>query len=178
VSEDVLQIFRDAGAILDGHFLLTSGRHSGTYLEKFQVLQYPQHTERLCRLIADHFRDSNVDLVAGPTTGGVILSYEVARQLGTSPAGGPAYRSGRPMRGIFAESDGDARRFQRGFRMTAGDRVRGLGGEPVGVGVLVDRSGGQTDFGLPFYACLELQIAAYDAPDCPLCRQGVPLTKT
>jgi orotate phosphoribosyltransferase len=191
VSEEVLQIFRDAGAILDGHFLLTSGRHSGTYLEKFQVLQYPRHTERLCRLIADHFRDSNVDLVAGPTTGGVILSYEVARQLGTSPAGGP-------MRGIFAESDGDVRRFQRGFRMAPGERVlivddilttggsirqvieavRGSGGEPVGVGVLVDRSGGQTDFGLPFYACLELQIAAYDAPDCPLCRQGVPLTKT
>jgi len=191
LSQEVLQIFRDAGAILDGHFLLTSGRHSATYLEKFQVLQYPTYTERLCRLIADHFRESDVDLVAGPTTGGIILSYEVARQLGTRA-------TDAPVRGIFAESDGAGRSFQRSFRVRPGERVlvvddilttggsirqvieavRESGGVAVGVGVLVDRSGGQVDFGLPLYACTELEIAAYEASECPLCRQGTPLTKT
>ncbi len=191
MSEDVLQIFRDAGAILEGHFLLTSGRHSGRYVEKFQVLQYASYTERLCRLIADHFRESGVDLVAGPTTGGIILSYEVARQLGTSAAGSP-------IRGIFAERDGPGRSFQRGFRVSPGERVlvvddilttgssirqvieavKESGGVPMGVGVLVDRTAGRADFGLPFYACVELEIASYDASDCPLCQQGVPLTKT
>lgn len=191
MSQEVLQIFRDAGAILEGHFLLTSGRHSGTYLEKFQVLQYPTYTERLCRLIAEHFRESGIDLVAGPTTGGIILSYEVARQLGSRA-------SGAPVRGIFAESDGAGRSFQRSFRVEPGERVlvvddilttggsirqvieavRESGGVPVGVGVLVDRTGGRADFGLPLFACTELDIAAYDASECPLCRQGTPLTKT
>lgn len=191
MSEEVLQIFRDAGAILGGHFLLTSGRHSGTYVEKFQVLQHASYTERLCRLIADHFRESDIELVAGPTTGGIILSYEVARQLGTSAADSP-------VRGIFAERDGAGRSFQRGFRVESGERVlvvddilttggsirqvieavRESGGVPLGVGVLIDRTGGRADFGLPFYACVELEIAAYDASECPLCSQGVPLTKT
>jgi orotate phosphoribosyltransferase len=191
MSEEVLQIFRDAGAILDGHFLLTSGRHSGRYVEKFQVLQYPSHTERLCRLIADHFRESGVDLVAGPTTGGIVLSYEVARQLGNRA-------DGQPTRGIFAEKDEGGRSFQRSFRVERGERVlvvddilttggsirqvidavRESGGEPMGVGVLIDRTGGRADFGMPFYACLELEIASYDASDCPLCRQGAPLTRT
>ena len=183
---EVLQVFKAAGAILQGHFQLTSGRHSDTYLEKFQVLQFPQHTERLCRLIAERFRNDGVDLVAGPTTGGIILAYEVARQMG--------------VRGIFAEGDPSAegRAFRRGFRIEAGERVlvvddilttggsvhevlaavREAGGVPMGVGILVDRSGGKTDFGLPFYACLTLEIASYDATSCPLCTQGVPLTKT
>lgn len=184
-QDRVLQIFREVGAILDGHFLLTSGRHSGTYLEKFQVLQYPQHTESLCRLIADHFREAQPDLVAGPTTGGVILSYEVARQLG--------------VRGIFAERDGEARRFGRGFEVRPGERVlvvddilttggsirqvldavREAGGQPIGVGALVDRTGGRATFDdLPFFACLQLEIASHDPADCPLCREQVPLKVT
>lgn len=183
MSEEILDIFRQAGAVLEGHFKLTSGRHSGTYLEKFQVLQYPDYTERLCRLIADHFRESGVELVAGPTTGGVILSFEVARHLG--------------VRGIFAESADTGRRFRRGFTVNAGERVlvvddvlttggsirdvieavREAGGVPIGVGVLVDRTGGQVDFGLPFFACLELVVPSYEASECPLCGQGVPLTE-
>ena len=106
LSEELLEMLRQAGAVLEGHFKLTSGRHSGTYFEKFQVLQYPAYTQRLCGLIADHFRGSGVELVAGPTTGGVILSFEVARQLG--------------VRGIFAETVGEERRFLRGFRVNAG----------------------------------------------------------
>ncbi|MGA2284916.1 MAG: orotate phosphoribosyltransferase [Dehalococcoidia bacterium] len=177
-------MLRRAGAVLEGHFKLTSGRHSGTYFEKFQVLQYPAYTQRLCGLIADHFRNSGVELVAGPTTGGVILSFEVARQLG--------------VRGIFAETAGSERRLLRGFRVNAGERVlvvddvlttggsirqvidavRQAGGEPVGVAVLVDRTGGKADFGLPFFACLELVVPSYDSSDCPLCSDGLPLTET
>ena len=184
MSEELLEMLRRAGAVLEGHFKLTSGRHSGTYFEKFQVLQYPAYTQRLCGLIAGHFRDSNVELVAGPTTGGIILSFEVARQMG--------------LRGIFAETVGEERRFLRGFRVNPGERVlvvddvlttggsirqvidavRRAGGEPVGVAVLVDRTGGKVDFGLPFFACLELVVPSYEAAECPQCREGVPLTET
>ncbi len=184
MSDDLVEMLRRAGAVLEGHFKLTSGRHSNTYFEKFQVLQYPEYTVRLCRLMADHFRDQKVELVAGPTTGGVILSFEVARQLG--------------VRGIFAETVGDERRFLRGFRVGPGERVlvvddvlttggsirqvidavRRAGGEPIGVAVLVDRTGGKVDFGLPFFACVELVVPSYEASECPLCRDGVPLTET
>ena len=184
MSDEALDLFRQSGAFQEGHFQLTSGRHSGAYVEKFQVLQYPAYTERLCRLIADHFRESGVELVAGPTTGGVILSFEVGRQLG--------------VRGIFAESVGGERRFQRGFVVKPGERVlvvddvlttggsirqvidavREAGGVPIGVAVLVDRTGGQVEFGLPFFACVEIVVPSYEPSECPLCREGVPLTET
>lgn len=124
------------------------------------------------------------DLVAAPTTGGIILSYEVARQLRT--------------RAVFAESDGEGRSFQRGFALRTGERtlvvddalttggsvrdvlgaVRRAGAEPVGVAVLIDRTGGRTDFGLPFFACLTLDLPSYEPRECPLCEKGVPLTVT
>src|SRR3990172_3488092 len=182
-------LLREVGALMDGHFLLSSGRHSPAYVEKFRLLQHPEQTERLCRLIADRFRDDGPELVAGPTTGGVILSYEVARLLG--------------LRGIFAEKADGGRAFQRGFEVRPGERtlivddvlttggsirdvieaVRRAGGEPIGVGVLVDRSGGRTDFrggrgGLPFFACLELDLPTYEEGACPLCDEGAPLTVT
>src|SRR3972149_1304603 len=102
-------LLRDVGALMDGHFLLTSGRHSPAYVEKFRLLQHPQQTERLCRLIADRFRDDRPELIAGPTAGGVILSYEVARRLG--------------LRGIFAEKADGGRAFQRGFQIRPGERT-------------------------------------------------------
>jgi len=144
MSKEIESLLREVGAVLDGHFLLASGRHSPMYVEKFRLLEQPRHTERLCRLIADHFRPQGVQLVAAPTTGGIILSYEVARQLG--------------VRGIFAEKVKEGRRFGRGFRVAPGERtlvvddvlttggsirevleaVRAAGGEPIGVAVLVD----------------------------------------
>ena len=183
-------LLREVGALMDGHFLLASGRHSPIYVEKFRLLERPEATERLCRLIADRFRDDRPELVAGPTTGGIILSYEVARLLG--------------LRGIFAEKADGGRAFERGFEVHPGERtlivddvlttggsirevieaVGRAGGEPIGVAVLVDRSGGRTEFPdgrgglLPFFACLELDLPAYEDGACPLCDDGVPLTVT
>jgi orotate phosphoribosyltransferase len=184
-EESVAALLREAGALIDGHFRLASGRHSPIYVEKFRLLERPPATERLCKLIAERFRDEGPQLVAGPTTGGIIVSYEVARQLG--------------LRGIFAESaEGGGREFRRDFQIAPGERtlivddvlttggsvrdvieaVRRSGGEPIGIAVLVDRSGGRTDFGLPFFACLELNLPTYEEGACPLCEAQTPLVVT
>ena len=177
-------LLRETGALLEGHFQLASGKHSGVYVEKFRLLERPEHTETLCRMIADHFGPQRPELVAGPTTGGIIISYEVARLLG--------------LRSIFAEKADSGRSFQRGFEVRRGERtlivddvlttggsvrevleaLRRAGGEPAGVGVLVDRSAGAVDFGLPFFACLTLDLPDYEAAACPLCEKGVPLKVT
>ncbi len=183
MSDRVLKIFKDAGAILEGHFLLTSGMHSPVYWEKFQVLQYPRYTQKLCRLIAGSFRNAGVQVVAGPTTGGVVLAFETARQLG--------------VRAIFAEKVEGGRAFRRGFSISPGekvlivddilttggsvrevvDAVKKLGGDIVGIGVLVDRSGDKVDFGVPLFACLRSPTVAYPADSCPLCAEGRPLVR-
>jgi orotate phosphoribosyltransferase len=180
------ELLASRGAILRGHFQLASGRHADIYVEKFRILQWPDVTGPLCAMIADHFR-GEANLVAGPTTGGVILSYETARHLG--------------LRGIIAErkSEGSPEReFKRGFEIGPGDRalivddvlttggsirevidaVRARGAEVVGVGVLVDRTSGKVDFGVPFFACLTLEFASWDPAECQLCRNGVPLVIT
>jgi orotate phosphoribosyltransferase len=184
VTDSVEAIFEKSGAVLKGHFLLTSGLHSPIYWEKFQVLQFPKYTERLCGMIADHFRSYGVQVVAGPTTGGIILAYEVARQLG--------------VRGIFAErEEAGGRTFRRGFRIAPGERVlivddiftkggsiremleavRKLGGNIVGIGVMVDRSTEKVDFGVPFFSCHRTEIITYKPEVCPLCAAGIPLVK-
>jgi orotate phosphoribosyltransferase len=180
-----LQMFEKSGAVLNGHFLLASGLHSPVYWEKFLVLQYPQFTQELCRMIAEHFRKDNIQVVAGPTTGGIILAYEVGRQLG--------------VRGIFAEKKegSQTRAFRRGFDIQPGERVllvddllttggsvreviapilekRGL---LVGIGVLVDRSEGGVDFGYPLFSCLRSPTVAYKPEECPLCAAKIPLER-
>ncbi len=182
-TRDAERMFREVGAVMEGHFLLTSGLHSPIYWEKFRVLEQPRYTERLCQMIATHFRDQNVQLVAGPTTGGVIISYEVAKQLG--------------LRSIFAEREGATRIFRRGFEikrdervlvvddiLTTGSSVREVisevkrkGGQLIGVGVLVDRSEGAIDFGVPLFACYKTSVPTYRPEECPLCRKGIPLSK-
>ncbi|MCX8125896.1 MAG: orotate phosphoribosyltransferase [Dehalococcoidia bacterium] len=183
MSDEILEIFRESGAILEGHFLLTSGMHSPVYWEKFKVLQYPHYTQRLCGLIAGNFKNAGVRVVAGPTTGGVILAFETARQLG--------------VRGIFAEKTDGGRAFRRGFSISPGEKVlivddilttggsvrevieavKKLGGDIVGVGVLVDRSDVGIDFGIPLFACLRSPTVAYPPEKCPLCAEGRPLVR-
>ena len=181
----MIAILTAAGAFLEGHFQLASGRHSDRYLEKFNLLQWPRYTELVCRKMAEASRRLEPQTVAGPTTGGILLAYEVGRQLG--------------VRGIFCERDEKGgRSFQRDFHLEPGERVlvvddvltsggsvrdtidavRAAAGEPVGVAVMVDRSRGATDFGLPFFAATEVDMQTYDAGDCPLCREGVPLKIT
>jgi orotate phosphoribosyltransferase len=193
-------LFRASGALRDGHFLLKSGRHSSAYLEKFAVLSEPAATSELCGFWAGRFgaSDSNagpmVDLVAGPTTGGVILAFETGRQLGT--------------RAIFAEevhgSGHPHREFRRGFTIEKGERVllvddilttggsllamipavEALGGEIVECAVLVDRSGGLSALESPstgrrygLSALWVLDLPTYEPGDatCPLCAAGTPI---
>jgi orotate phosphoribosyltransferase len=188
-------LFRASGAFREGHFLLKSGRHGDAYVEKFAVLADPAATSELCGFWAASVRDARVDLVAGPTTGGVILAFETARQLGTPS--------------IFAEEVRDAdgathREFRRGFTIRPGERVllvddilttggsllamipavEALGGEIVGCEVLVDRSGGRaalssptTGRTYPLRALWQLDLPTYEAgPEtCPRCATGDPL---
>jgi orotate phosphoribosyltransferase len=181
-AADVERIFRDSGALREGHFILASGRHSPLYLEKFQVLQHPAETERLCSAIATLAGSLEVETVAGPTTGGIILAHEVARQLG--------------VRAVYAERrEGAAgREFRRGFALRRGERVlvvddimttggsvqetieavRAAGGTVVGASVLVDRSGGSARLDVPLHALWVLDIPTYPVTECPLCAKGVP----
>lgn len=183
-QQQVMQIFEDSGALLHGHFELTSGLHSDTYFEKFQVLQHPRYVERLCKDLAERFRGNGIELVIGPTTGGVLLAYEIGKQLGT--------------RGIFAEKGDGGRVLKRGFAIASGTRVllvddvlttggsvrdtievvNGNGGVLAGVGLLVDRTGGAIDFGVKTEALLSMEVAKYEPSECPLCKAGEPLTRT
>ena len=182
--ENVEEIFQKSGAILKGHFLLASGLHSPVYWEKFRVLQSPSYTEQLCRMIANHFQKQNIQVVAGPTTGGIILAFETARQLG--------------VRGIFAEKEGATERaFRRGFSINPGERVLIVddilttgnsirqvmaavtkqGGIVIGIGALVDRSEQGIELGVPLFSCLRSITPTYRPQDCPLCAAHIPLVK-
>ncbi|MEX1022991.1 MAG: orotate phosphoribosyltransferase [Dehalococcoidia bacterium] len=187
VDPEMVEALQASGAFLDGHFQLSSGRHSDRYIEKFNLLQWPPYTELVCRKMAEWGREYRPETVAGPTTGGVVLAYEVGRQLG--------------LRGIFAERDPQGgRSFQRGFALRPGERVmvveditstgeavfdtieavRKAGGEAVCACVIADRSGGTIDFGLPFFSTTDLTIEmqTWTPDECPLCREGVPLKVT
>jgi len=183
LSDEVLEIFKAAGAIKEGHFLLASGLHSPVYWEKFRILQHPYLTEKLCRLIAQHFKGQKIDVVAGPTTGGIILAFETARQLGVGS--------------IFAEKKGAVRVFRRDFEIAPGEHilivddilttgsslretiraVDKLGGIIIGIGVLVDRSEKNLDFNQPFFSCLRAPTTVYSPQECPLCAAHIPLVK-
>ena len=177
-QQEKLDILKQAGVLLTGHFKLTSGRHSDRYMQCAHVFEDTACSELFCKDIAEHFKDMKVDLVAGPAVGGIIIAYEVARQLGA--------------RNIFAEREEGKMTLRRGFTVKEGERVlvvedtvttggsvrevieliRAMKGVPVGVGSVVDRSNGKVDFGIPFYAAVSMDIPSYDEADCPLCKAG------
>jgi orotate phosphoribosyltransferase len=175
------------GALKRGHFLLASGRHSDQYVEKFDLLRQPEATEAACAtLIEELGDDAAVDVVVGPTTGGILLAFEIARQLSL-----PAAYAERLSEGA------NERAFKRGTTFAPGaaalvvddilttggsvrETLRALEAREVAiqaVAVLVDRSGGAIDFGVPLYSLARLEIATWDAADCPLCAAGTPLVK-
>ena len=182
--EQILQIFKDKEVLLSGHFRLTSGRHAAYYMQCARVLQYPDVAGPLCEQMASNFADQGVTVVVGPAIGAIPLSYEVARALG--------------VKSIFAERENGVMTLRRGFEVSAQDRVlvvedvittggsvkevidlmRAQGATVVGVGVLVDRSNGKIDFGVPLSSLLSLEIESFAPEDCPLCAEGkIPVVK-
>lgn len=182
-ESEVLELFRATGVLLDGHFRLTSGRHSPLFLQCSQVMQHPRQAERLGAALAALFADAEVATVIGPAMGGIILAHVTARVLGA--------------RALFAEKEDGRMVLRRGFAVIPGDRVlvvedaittggsamdvvalaQAAGAEVVGVGCLVDRTGGKLDLGLPLRSLLRLEVPSYAPEECPLCAAGVPVTE-
>ncbi len=184
-KDQILSIFKESGALLDGHFQLTSGLHSAQYFQCAKVLQHPRHTERLCGEIAAKFRSIKVDVVIAPALGGIVVGQEVGRQLG--------------VRTMFTERKDGVMQLRRGFEIRAGEQVlvcedvvttggsvfevinivKELGGQIAGVGYIVDRSGGKVKFegGDSQFAILQMDVLTYQSVDCPLCKQNIPITK-
>lgn len=183
-DKEVLNIFTKTEALLSGHFLLTSGRHSDKYFQCAKVLQYPNYTEQVCSNIAEYFRDFKIDTVIAPAMGGIIVGNEVARQLGK--------------RSIFTEREDKVMTLRRGFSLEPGEKVlvcedvvttggsvfevieivKSYGAEIIGVGFIVDRSNGKVSFGYPQKSTLAVEVISYPAEDCPLCKENkIPLVK-
>jgi orotate phosphoribosyltransferase len=182
--DDLLDLFRRSGGLLEGHFRLTSGLHSSGYLQCALVLQHPQHAEALGRAIADRTRELRPSVVLSPALGGLIIGHEVARALGG--------------RAVFAERQDGALTLRRGFVIGETDRVlvvedvlttggstretmqvaRAAGGQVVGAAAIVDRGGGvRAAFDVPFVALLDIDLPTYEPGACPLCAQGLPVVK-
>lgn len=184
-EDEVLAEFRASEALLEGHFILSSGRHSPLFLQKMRVFQYPDRTERICRALADRIRAEfgQIDLVVSPAMGGVIPGYETARALGC-----PA---------VFVEREDGEFRLRRGFSIPAGARVvmvedivtTGLSsreciaairkhpGELIGASCLIDRSGGRADIGIPLVSLVQLDVPDYPADDLPPELAAIPAEK-
>jgi len=179
--QEALALLRQTGAILDGHFLLTSGRHSGVYVEKFRLLERPDLTARFSEPIAEHFRDAACDLVVGPLTGGILVAHEVAKALGKPIAFPERSREGMEWRRGFKVAEG-MRVLIIEDVITTGKTIRALiaaikrtGAEVIGIGSLVCR--GKIDLQPTPYAVVSMNLASYPAERCPLCRRQIPLEK-
>lgn len=182
-ENEILDIFRKHSALLEGHFILSSGLHSDRYIQCALVLQHPDVAQKLCAELAAKLRQLGASVVAAPALGGVIVSYEVARALG--------------LRSLFTERQDGVMTLRRGFSLAAGEptlvvedvvttgtstretmaAVEQAGGKVVGVGSLIDRSGGKVDLGVPRAALVTLAVRNYDPADCPLCKSGIPAVK-
>ena len=181
--DELLDVYRRSGALLEGHFRLTSGLHSSGYLQSALVLQHPHYAEALGRALGDRVRDLRATVVLSPALGGVVIGQEVARAIG--------------VRAIFVERQDGAFTLRRGFVIAENDRVlvvedvmttggstretmqvaRAAGGHVVGAASMVDRSHGLVDLGVPYVSLLDVDLPTYEPDKCPLCAQGLPVIK-
>lgn len=177
----VIDILREAGALLEGHFLLSSGRHSNRYVQCARLMQYPNKAEAVIKVIADKLKGIDFDVVVGPAMGGIIVAYELARQLG-KPA-------------MFTERENGIMALRRGFIVEKGQKVliaedvvttgkssietaeviKSLGGSVVGIACIADRE--NTNVGYPVYSSIKLDIESWEKEECPMCREGIPYIK-
>ena len=182
-EDEVIERFKRTHALLEGHFVLTSGLHSTNYLQCALVLQHPSEAEAFGRAIAERFAGQRIETVAAPAIGGIIIGWEVARALG--------------VRSVWTEREGGRMTLRRGFNVRDGERVvvvedvittggstretiealRDLGANVVGAASIIDRSGGRADVGAPRHALATLDVPTHAPEACPLCAQGVPATK-
>lgn len=182
-NSEVIELFKKYDAYKKGHFKLSSGLHSGYYLQCALVLAEPKVAAKLCGELAKKFKGKKIDLVVGPALGGIVVAYEVARALG--------------VRGIFAEREEGKMALRRGFKITPSEKVlvvedvtttggsvkeviglaRSYSAKIVGVGAIIDRSGGKAKFGVPFKTLAKLNIKTYHPQNCHLCKAGIPAAK-
>ncbi|UCD64627.1 MAG: orotate phosphoribosyltransferase [Candidatus Zixiibacteriota bacterium] len=182
-QEDVLQLFKQSNALLSGHFKLSSGRHSDIYYEKFTLLKQPSLCTRICEEMARRFSGSGAVTVVGPTTGGIIIAYDVARYMG--------------IEAIYAEPGDQGRVFKRGFSLDRGqkivivddvlttgrsvfeviDLVKRYQANIVGIGLMLDRSNGTVVFEYPYFALAKVSAESWAPDECPLCAQGIEITQ-
>ncbi len=177
-QEQALDCYRKTGAILKGHFKLTSGRHSDTYMQSAKLFIDTKQSEIVCKALAEKLADEKIDLVVSPAIGGILMGYEVARQLGVP--------------NIFAERENGEMTLRRGFAIEKGTKVvvvedvvttggsvkevvrlvQSMGAEVVAVASLVDRSNGNVDFGVKYVNLISMEVVSYEPDECPLCKEG------
>lgn len=180
-EQQILDIFKEVEALMEGHFLLSSGKHSNRYVQCAKLLQYPDKAAKVLAVAVDKIKDLGIDIVVGPAMGGVVVSYEMGRQLGV-----PA---------IFTEREDGEMTLRRGFEIKEGQKVviaedvvttgkssletikviEERGGIVVGIATLVDRKSSNIDY--PIFSCIELNIESFDKEDCPLCKEGKDIVK-
>lgn len=178
-NERVIEILKEAGVLLEGHFRLTSGRHSNKYLQCAKIFRNTKYSEELCSALAEQFADDGVEVVIGPAMGAVQMAYEVSRHL--------------KCENFFAEREADGKMaLRRGFEVKPGmkvllvedvvttggsvkevlELVKAAGADVVGIGSIVDRTGGKIDFGVPFKAVISVEVESWEPENCPLCKEG------
>ena len=182
-TAQIIDILKSSGALLTGHFQLRSGLHSDHFFQAALLLQYPDKAETVCRYLAQNFADQPIETVISPAVGGLIVGQEVARALGC--------------RAIFADKEDGQLVLKRGFSLKKGEKVlvaedvvtkggrvqqtidlvRSFGAKVVAVAVIVDRSGGEAKFDVPFFSALQLNLPTFDPAECPLCKKGLPIDR-
>ncbi len=182
-NNEIIEMLKEAEVLLEGHFLLTSGRHSDKYMQCAKIFQNSKYSVPLCGELVEKYKNDNIEVVIGPAIGAIQMAYEVGKQLG--------------VKNIFAERENGKMTLRRGFTIEKGQRVlvvedvvttggsvrevielvEQCGGVVAGVGSIVDRTGGKIDFGVPYKSAFSMDITSYEADECPICKTGAPLVK-